>query len=74
VLEAGGNASMPAWRQASRSASCKRIGSTSRVSLDHDLPRETREVVSIDGLGVWPRAASLGVFIERHGGDMPLAS
>jgi len=30
-----------------------------------------REVVSIDGLGVWPRAASIDVFIERHGGAMP---
>ncbi|MCC6533445.1 MAG: gamma-glutamyltransferase family protein [Burkholderiales bacterium] len=32
---------------------------------------ERREVVTIDGLGTWPRAASIDVFIERHGGKMP---
>src|SRR4029077_748807 len=30
-----------------------------------------REVVNIDGLGTWPRAASLDVFNKVHGGKMP---
>ena len=32
---------------------------------------ERREVVNIDGLGTWPRAARIGVFHERFGGRMP---
>lgn len=32
---------------------------------------EKREVVTIDGLGTWPRAADINVFIQRHGGKMP---
>lgn len=32
---------------------------------------ERREVVNIDGLGVWPRAARIEVFHERYGGRMP---
>src|SRR5262249_42085729 len=31
----------------------------------------TREIVTIDGLGVWPRAASCGYFHDRFGGDIP---
>jgi gamma-glutamyltranspeptidase/glutathione hydrolase len=34
------------------------------------LAAERRTVV-IDGLGVWPRAASIDYFLEHHGGDMP---
>jgi gamma-glutamyltranspeptidase/glutathione hydrolase len=29
------------------------------------------EVLSIDGLGVWPRAADINVFIRQYGGKMP---
>jgi gamma-glutamyltranspeptidase/glutathione hydrolase len=29
------------------------------------------EVVTIDGLGVWPRAADINVFIQQYGGRMP---
>ena len=32
---------------------------------------DRREVVTIDGLGTWPRAADIEVFIKRHGGKMP---
>lgn len=32
---------------------------------------ERREVVTIDGLGTWPRAADIDVFIKQHGGKMP---
>ena len=32
---------------------------------------ESREVVTIDGLGVWPRAASIEHFEREHGGQIP---
>lgn len=32
---------------------------------------EQREVITIDGLGTWPRAANIDVFIKQHGGKMP---
>src|SRR5262245_35115876 len=32
---------------------------------------ERREVINIDGLGTWPRAARVDVFHERYGGRMP---
>jgi gamma-glutamyltranspeptidase/glutathione hydrolase len=32
---------------------------------------ETREVVTVSGLGVWPRAASLDLFAREHGGRIP---
>ena len=32
---------------------------------------ERREVVTVSGLGRWPRAASIGWFEEHRGGDMP---
>ncbi len=32
---------------------------------------EQREVVTIDGLGTWPRAADINVFIQQYGGKMP---
>lgn len=32
---------------------------------------ERREVVTIDGLGTWPRSADINVFIRQHGGRMP---
>jgi gamma-glutamyltranspeptidase/glutathione hydrolase len=32
---------------------------------------DRREVVTIDGLGTWPRAADVGVFIKHYGGKMP---
>lgn len=33
---------------------------------------EADKVVSIAGLGPWPRAASLGMFTRQHGGEIPL--
>ncbi|MCE9641004.1 MAG: gamma-glutamyltransferase family protein, partial [Betaproteobacteria bacterium] len=30
-----------------------------------------REVINIDGLGTWPRAASIDVFTRQYGGKMP---
>jgi len=33
---------------------------------------ETDEVVTISGLGRWPRAASAAYFEQNHGGDLPL--
>ncbi len=33
---------------------------------------EQDKVVSIAGLGPWPRAASLGMFTRQHGGQIPL--
>lgn len=32
---------------------------------------DRREVVTIDGLGTWPRAADINVFIKQYGGRMP---
>lgn len=32
---------------------------------------ETREVINIDGLGTWPRAADINVFNQQYGGQMP---
>jgi gamma-glutamyltranspeptidase/glutathione hydrolase len=32
---------------------------------------DRREIVNIDGLGTWPRAARVEVFHERYGGRMP---
>jgi gamma-glutamyltranspeptidase / glutathione hydrolase len=32
---------------------------------------DRREVVTVDGLGTWPRAADINVFVKRHGGKMP---
>ena len=32
---------------------------------------DTQEVITIDGLGVWPEAASVEFFEERYGGAMP---
>lgn len=32
---------------------------------------ERREVVTIDGLGTWPRAADINVFIQQYGGKIP---
>ena len=32
---------------------------------------DRKEVTTVDGLGVWPRAASVQYFQQRHGGRMP---
>lgn len=32
---------------------------------------DRKEVVTVDGLGVWPKAASVEYFNKRHGGKMP---
>ncbi|HYM68656.1 MAG TPA: gamma-glutamyltransferase family protein [bacterium] len=44
------------------------LGGVAPIMIYH---RETRRVSTIDGLGVWPRAASIEFFRERCGGDMP---
>src|SRR6478672_4615457 len=72
ILEAGGNA-IDAGVAAGIALG---VLQTDRVNFAGVAPimiylAKTREVVSIDGLGVWPRAASIDVFIERHGGGMP---
>ncbi len=33
---------------------------------------DRNEVVTITGLGCWPRAADIETFIQRHGGEIPL--
>src|SRR6185436_15687024 len=72
VLEAGGNA-IDAGVAAGIALG---VLQTDRVNFAGVAPimiyvAKQREVVSIDGLGVWPRAASIDVFIERYGGNMP---
>jgi gamma-glutamyltranspeptidase/glutathione hydrolase len=32
---------------------------------------KTREVITIDGLGVWPKAASIAQLVKEHGGVVP---
>ena len=71
VLEDGGNA-IDAGVAAGIALS---VLQTDRVNFAGVAPimiyhAKSRKVVSIDGLGVWPRAASIDVFIERHGGSM----
>ena len=72
ILEAGGNA-VDAGVAA---GICLNVLQTDIVNFAGVAPimiwlAERREVVNIDGLGVWPRAARLETFHERHGGRMP---
>ena len=72
ILEAGGNA-IDAGVAAGIALS---ILQTDRVNFAGVAPimiylANKREVVNIDGLGTWPKAASLNYFHEKHGGKMP---
>ena len=72
ILEAGGNA-IDAGVAAGMALS---ILQTDRVNFAGVAPimiylAATREVINIDGLGTWPKAASIDYFREKHGGKMP---
>ncbi len=72
ILEAGGNA-VDAGVAA---GICLGVLQTDIVNFAGVAPimlwhAETREVITIDGLGVWPCAADVNVFRNQHGGRMP---
>lgn len=72
VLEAGGNA-IDAGVAAGIALG---VLQTDRVNFAGVAPimiylAEQRKVVNIDGLGTWPRAASIDYFRREHGGAMP---
>jgi gamma-glutamyltranspeptidase / glutathione hydrolase len=72
ILEAGGNA-VDAGVAAGIALG---VLQTDRVNFAGVAPMiiylaERREVVTIDGLGTWPKAASIEVFNEQYGGKMP---
>ena len=72
ILEAGGNA-IDAGVAAGMALG---VLQTDRVNFAGVAPimiylAKERTVVNIDGLGTWPRAASIDVFNQRYGGKMP---
>jgi gamma-glutamyltranspeptidase/glutathione hydrolase len=72
ILEAGGNA-IDAGVAAGIAVS---VLQTDRVNFAGVAPimmylAEQRKVVNIDGLGTWPKAASIDYFRREHGGAMP---
>ncbi len=72
ILEAGGNA-VDAGVAAGIALD---ILQTDRVNFAGVAPimiylADKRAVVNIDGLGTWPKAASIDYFREKHGGKMP---
>src|SRR5438270_9787442 len=72
ILEAGGNA-IDAGVAAGMALG---VLQTDRVNFAGVAPMmiylaKTGEVVNIDGLGTWPRAASIDVFNKQYGGKMP---
>ncbi len=72
ILEAGGNA-IDAGVAAGIALG---ILQTDRVNFAGVAPimlylADKRQVVNIDGLGTWPKAASLEFFHKKHGGKMP---
>ena len=72
ILEAGGNA-IDAGVAAGIALG---ILQTDRVNFAGVAPimiylADKREVINIDGLGTWPKAASIDYFHEKHGGKMP---
>jgi gamma-glutamyltranspeptidase / glutathione hydrolase len=72
ILEAGGNA-VDAGVAAGIAAG---ILQTDRVNFAGVAPlmiylAEQRKVINIDGLGTWPKAASIDYFRREHGGAMP---
>jgi gamma-glutamyltranspeptidase/glutathione hydrolase len=72
ILEAGGNA-IDAGVAAGIAVG---VLQTDRVNFAGVAPimlylAERREVLTIDGLGTWPRAASVEFFVKQHGGKFP---
>ena len=72
ILEAGGNA-IDAGVAAGIAVG---VLQTDRVNFAGVAPMliylaEERTVINIDGLGTWPRAASIDVFNQQYGGKMP---
>ena len=72
ILEAGGNA-VDAGVAAGIAAG---VLQTDRVNFAGVAPlmiylAEQKKVINIDGLGTWPRAASIDCFRREHGGAMP---
>ena len=72
ILEAGGNA-VDAGVAAGM---CVSVLQSDIVNFAGVAPimlwlADRREIVNIDGLGTWPRAARVEVFHERYGGRMP---
>ncbi len=72
ILEAGGNA-VDAGVAAGIALG---VLQTDRVNFAGVAPiiiywAQRQEVVTIDGIGTWPKAASIDVFIEQYGGKMP---
>ena len=72
ILEAGGNA-IDAGVAA---GICLGVLQTDRVNFAGVAPimiylASSRKIVNIDGLGTWPRAASIDYFRREHGGAMP---
>jgi gamma-glutamyltranspeptidase/glutathione hydrolase len=72
ILEAGGNA-VDAGVAAGIAVG---VLQTDRVNFAGVAPimiylAEQRKVINIDGLGTWPRAASIEYFRREHGGAMP---
>jgi len=75
ILEAGGNA-IDAGVAAGIAVG---VLQTDRVNFAGVAPimlylADRREVLTLDGLGTWPRAASVDFFIRQHGGKIPPAS
>jgi len=72
ILEAGGNA-IDAGVAAGIAVG---VLQTDRVNFAGVAPMmiylaAQQQVVNIDGLGTWPRAASIDVFNKKYGGKMP---
>jgi len=72
VLEAGGNA-IDAGVAAGIALG---VTQTEKVNFGGVAPiiiyrAETRELLSIDGLGTWPRAVTPDFFMKHHGGKIP---
>ncbi|MEO7728924.1 MAG: gamma-glutamyltransferase, partial [Burkholderiales bacterium] len=72
ILEAGGNA-IDAGVAAGMAVG---VLQTDRVNFAGVAPMmiylaKSREIVNIDGLGTWPRAANIEVFNKQYGGKMP---
>ena len=72
ILEAGGNA-IDAGVAAGIAVG---VLQTDRVNFAGVAPimlylADRREVLTIDGLGTWPRAASVDLFVKQHGGKIP---
>ena len=72
ILEAGGNA-IDAGVAAGIALG---VTQTEKVNFGGVAPiiifrAETRELISIDGLGVWPRRITPDFFMKHHGGKIP---